>query len=338
MTDRTSHTVFTGMVRALLGGLSAPLRCFIALCGLLLPPGAVRAQEFAYGSPEDLSTTLWMFVYTGTQMSQRSDIMKKLQKDLPHLRFAEDPRQADIVLIYASAKSDVFAGNWGQAVGAGTTTCSSMGNTTNCRSSAGASGYSAPLYLPVRTGRGLVLVRGLDNELRLVLEHTDDSRMLEKSPHSKFTSRFIKEYRKQNPTPPTDRPPRGLPSAASAASGEMAPAPGAQTDPAGGQKHVFTGEYTASISPTANFEGRMVLRLHGEAVAGTLQTNSGRQAAVAGVSRGQQLSLTFRFSDQCAGTAKASATLDGAALVGNYAATDCLGEYTGTFALLLENQ
>jgi hypothetical protein len=111
-----------------------------------------------------------------------------------------------------------------------------------------------------------------------------------------------------------------------------------QTEEAGVETHVFTGDYTASISPNERFQGRMELRLYGDAVAGTLATSSGRHAAVAGVRNGQQLSLSFRFSDQCAGTAKGNAKLDGSALVGNYSATDCLGDYSGTFALLLENQ
>jgi hypothetical protein len=265
-------------------------------------------------------------------------MMEKLQKDLPHLRYAQDPKQADIVLVYASAKSDVFAGNWGQAIGAGTTTCSSMGNTTSCMSSGGASGYSTPLYLPVRSGRGFVLVRREDGELRLVLEHSDESRMLEKSPQSKFTSRFIKEYRRQNPTLPPDRPPREPREAAPGGSADLTTSHTTQTREADVPTYVFTGEYTASISPGANFQGRLALRVYGDAVAGTLVTSSGRNASVAGVRNGQDLSLTFRFSDQCAGTAKGNAKLDGSALIGRYSATDCLGDYSGTFALLLHEQ
>jgi hypothetical protein len=319
-------------------GIRAGLSRWLAILGLVLFPAVAEAQEFAYGAPEDLAGTLWMFVYTGSQMSERADIMKKLQKELPHLRYANDPRQADIVLVYGSAKSNVFAGNWNQAIGAGTTTCSSMGATATCYSSGQASGYSVPMYAPVRTGRGLVLVRSANGELRLVLEHSDESRMLEKSPHSKFTGRFIKEYRKQNPTPPTDRPARDVPSDTYIAAAGQTASQASQGPPAGSQTLVFAGSYTASVSPNTNFEGRMDLRVHGDAVAGSLKTNSGRQAAVAGVASGGQLNLTFRFSDGCEGTAKAAATLDASALVGNYTAIDCLGEYTGTFALLLMTQ
>jgi hypothetical protein len=275
-----------------------------------------------------------MYVYTGAQMSERTDIMNKLQDDLPGLRFAEDPRQADIVLVYGSAKSNVFAGNWGEAIGSGTTTCNSMGNTTNCSSSAQGSGYSAPLYLPVRSGRGLVLVRKSDGLLYLVLEHSDESRMLEKSPQKKFTSRFIKEYRKHNQVPPPDRPARELVNSSN--EGPASPAPN-ESDRSKVQTLVFAGEYTVSNSPGSNFQGRMELRLYGDAVAGTLYTNSGRQAEVAGIRTGKQLSLNLRFSKACPGTAKVEATLDGTALVGSYSASDCNGEYGGTLALLGDN-
>lgn len=335
MAERTApHRSPRLEAKSLTLGTCAKLSRWVAILGFVLFPAVAEAQEFAYGVPEDLAGTLWMFVYTGSQMSERADIMNKLQKELPHLRYADDPHQADIVLVYGSAKSNVFAGNWGQAIGAGTTTCSSIGATATCYSSGQASGYSAPMYVPVRTGRGFVLVRRPNGELRLVLEHSDESRMLEKSPHSKFTGRFIKEYKKQNPTPPTDRPAREVPSQTYVAAAGQTASQASQAQPAGSQTYVFTGSYTASVSPSTTFEGRMELRVHGDAVAGSLNTNSGRQAAVAGVVSGDQLNLTFRFSDGCDGTAKAAATLDGSALVGSYTAIDCLGEYTGTFALL----
>lgn len=300
----------------------------------LLLPNLATAQDFVYGRPEDLKGTLWVFVYTGSQMTQRNEIVDKLQKQLPNLRFAEDPRQADVVIIYASAQSDVFAGNWSQAVGGGTTTCTALGNTANCYSSGGASGYSAPMYLPVRSGQGYVLVRGEDGQLRLVLEHADQSRVLEKSPHSKFTSRFVKEYKKQNPELPADRPPRALPTVVPADPGQTLATPGGPGAASSVPTEIYAGDYTASISPDAGFQGRITLRFYGEAVAGTLSTSTDRHATIAGVRNGSNLSLTMQFSDKCPGAAKATAALDGDALVGKYAASDCLGEYNGSFALL----
>jgi hypothetical protein len=303
----------------------------LAVIGML--PERSAAQEVAYGVPAGLAGTLWIFVYTGTQMSVRADILKKLGKELPRLRYADDARQADVVLVYATAESDVFVGNWGQAVGAGSTTCSSFGSTATCSSNGQASGYSMPLYGRVRYGRGLVMVRGQDGELRLVLEHADDSKALGKSPQSKFTSRFIKEYKKQNPVTPADRPPRSLiDSGASSSTGVVEPPTGNQND----RLFVYSGDYTASVAPGTTYHGRMTLRFHGNAVSGTLETNTGRYASVAGLNAGGQLTLNFRFSDQCPGTARGEARIDGGALTGSYAASDCSGDYSGTFALLLE--
>lgn len=209
MTVPTAETLSAGASQSVFDLIIRSLRNYLSLAVLASGVSVANAQDVSYGTPEDLSGALWVFVYTGTQMSEREDIMEKLKKELPYLRFAKDPRQADMVIIYASAQSDVFAGNWQQAIGGGTATCSSIGASTTCRSSGQGSGYTTPLYIHKRYGRGLVLIRDADDQLRLVIEHSDKSNtgVFSKSPHSKFVSRFVKEYRnKTRPSQQIARP------------------------------------------------------------------------------------------------------------------------------------
>jgi hypothetical protein len=97
----------------------------------------------------------------------------------------------------------------------------------------------------------------------------------------------------------------------------------------------FIGSYTAAPTPGVVYEGVAQLTQTGGSVSGTLTTNAGRSANIAGSLTGSRLTATFTFTDTCAGSASTTADIvdGGDRLTGNYQATDCLGSYSGGYNL-----
>lgn len=98
----------------------------------------------------------------------------------------------------------------------------------------------------------------------------------------------------------------------------------------------FIGDYTVVPQPGAVYQGVLQLTQNGSAVSGTLSTNAGRSATVAGSVTNGRLTMTFHFTDTCPGTASSTADISngGNALVGNYTANDCVGQYSGGYNLI----
>lgn len=314
------------------------MRSLIALCSSLGLAACLtqpaHAQVLEYGSQEDLRDVQYLFIDTGTEVSVREDIIDKLRKQLPNLKIASIIEEADAAIIFASSRQTVQFGTWMQGTGQGQATCFGGGGMVSCSSQSSASGYAVPMQATVRYGRGFVVVPGTQaGAIRLVMEHSLESRMLEKSPWSKFADRFIKAYRRANPTPVVERPPRrysppSTPSAAPSLS-RVSAEPGSVT---------FKGSYTATIAPGSQFEGALQLGGTPEMLSGQLATSTGRIAAVTGrmLPDGRSMDLHFSFTDACGGAARATAMIVGTTLSGSYEAQDCNGQYQG--ALLLTKQ
>jgi hypothetical protein len=97
----------------------------------------------------------------------------------------------------------------------------------------------------------------------------------------------------------------------------------------------FIGDYTATVDPGTVYQGVLQLAQSGSNVSGTLTTNAGRSANVSGTVSGTRLTATFTFTDGCTGSASTTADITNGTsrLTGNYSANDCVGSYTGGFAL-----
>ena len=99
----------------------------------------------------------------------------------------------------------------------------------------------------------------------------------------------------------------------------------------------WIGPYTSTASPGATFEGVLQLTQDGDAVTGTLTTNAGRSATVAGEASGERLEAVFTYTDGCVGTAETTADLIDeevpARLTGNYTSEDCVGATSGGYNL-----
>jgi hypothetical protein len=98
----------------------------------------------------------------------------------------------------------------------------------------------------------------------------------------------------------------------------------------------YIGDYTVVPQPGAVYQGVLQLSQSGNTVTGTLSTNAGRSATVTGSITNGQLAMTFAFTDSCTGSASSTADISngGNTLVGNYAANDCVGQYSGGYRLV----
>ena len=97
----------------------------------------------------------------------------------------------------------------------------------------------------------------------------------------------------------------------------------------------WIGTYTSTLQPGTTYQATLQVTQTGIAVSGTLTTTAGRSANVSGSVNGPQLTATFTFTEGCDGTATTTADItsgDGQ-LDGSYSASDCLGQYTGGYAL-----
>ena len=102
----------------------------------------------------------------------------------------------------------------------------------------------------------------------------------------------------------------------------------------------WTGSFTNSLS-TEEFEATLELSQDEDAVTGTLSTTSNRSATVTGTASGDQLELTFSFTDACGGSATSTAELVDETIPpsidGTYTSDDnCFGESTGEYSLIKE--
>jgi membrane peptidoglycan carboxypeptidase len=61
------------------------------------------ATAIWYGNPQELKDVTKIYVYTGTQMAIRQDIMKEIAKKLPQLQMTEKPEDAEVVLIFGDS-------------------------------------------------------------------------------------------------------------------------------------------------------------------------------------------------------------------------------------------
>ena len=98
----------------------------------------------------------------------------------------------------------------------------------------------------------------------------------------------------------------------------------------------FIGNYTVAPQPGVIYQGVLQLTQNGNSLTGTLTTNAGRSATVAGSISSGRFIATFTFTDACHGTASSTADVSngGNTLVGNYTANDCVGQYSGGYSLV----
>lgn len=142
-------------------------------------PAAI-AQDFDYGTIDDLKDVKKVFVFTGTDLSARENIIKEVGKKLPQLTFTANADDAEVVLEYGSSAEKYFAGMSSSSDGFG-------GVSSNAR------------YGKKQVGAGVVMKKGENGRLRLVLNFNDEQKSrFERRPSTNFARKFIDAYRKAN--------------------------------------------------------------------------------------------------------------------------------------------
>lgn len=99
----------------------------------------------------------------------------------------------------------------------------------------------------------------------------------------------------------------------------------------------WQGSYTNSTIPQT-LTATLHLTQDGQSLTGSLATNTGRTATLAGTANGDAFDATLQYTDGCQGTVTTSATLNDEAnpdeLDGDYTSNDCVGETSGTYHLV----
>lgn len=97
----------------------------------------------------------------------------------------------------------------------------------------------------------------------------------------------------------------------------------------------YIGNYTATPQPGIVYQAIFQITQEGTTIVGTVTTTAGRSGRLVGTLSGTRIHATMTFTDACAGSVVAVIDVvdEGRRLVGNYTASDCLGTYSGGFAL-----
>ncbi len=149
-------------------------RLFTILPVLLCLFSSVRAQEYAYGKPEEMRGLKKIFVDTGPDMKNRERIQKALTEAKLGFELLDSADDAEIVLMFKAGMDRKTIG-----------VPSERGTT-----------IAQPDYL---TGAGFVLLPSHSGKPRLVMSFEDvQETVFEKKPVANFAKDFIKAYKKAN--------------------------------------------------------------------------------------------------------------------------------------------
>ena len=140
----------------------------------------ITAQDFDYGTIDDLKGITKVFGFTGTDLSSRENILKEVGKKLPQIIFTSNAEDAEVVLEYGSSADKYFAGISSTSNGTG-------GVQSNAQ------------YRKVQTGNGVVMKKGSNGRMRLGLNFSDEQKWhFEHRPSTNFARKFVDAYRKAN--------------------------------------------------------------------------------------------------------------------------------------------
>lgn len=155
----------------------------LMILALLALCTAAAAQDFEYGSPDDLKGLTAYYVDTQGDISARNKIVDEIRKALPDLALVDDMAKAQIRLNFRGDKQDVVT----SAVTTATAPDMAWTTVTNRR-------------LPVGSGLVWIDARGPDrNRPRVILNFSSrQDYKLEKAPSVKFAREFVKTYKKAN--------------------------------------------------------------------------------------------------------------------------------------------
>jgi hypothetical protein len=161
-----------------------PITISILVLGCLTVFAFEQNTVFEYGQPGELKGVKSIFVYTGSELEVRNNIVKNIQKKLPELVIASNPEEADVILIFFADSNTYFSGL--------------SGNST-IHSDGSINSSSSAHYRSVINATGQVGKWVGKNRIRLLMDFSDSrSTILEKRPSTNFARAFVKAYEMAN--------------------------------------------------------------------------------------------------------------------------------------------
>jgi hypothetical protein len=187
-------------------------RCFISLTCIwfficLIAAAQQSPTRYEYGSAAELKGVTKIYIYTGTELEVRNNIIKTIRSTLKNIVVTDRPEDAEVVLSFA-ADTNTFLATIRHS-SATTTTGTVIGQSqTNGNITTGqgtyvgrstTTGSSTPIYRTVVTGMGLV-ARLTDNDtIRLLMDFKDSrSTIFERRPSTNFARAFVKAHQEAN--------------------------------------------------------------------------------------------------------------------------------------------
>ncbi|GEM_PF-2141418 len=148
-----------------------------------------------YGSPADLRGVKSIYVYTGTDIDVRNNIVKEITKKLKDIVVANTPSEAEVCLVFGTDFSTFYAGS------------STSGTVTvDSTDTARVQTRSTPKYRKVTYGSGAVVIIKPNNVVRVIMNFEDAKgegppavTLFERKPSTNFARAFVKAYKEANP-------------------------------------------------------------------------------------------------------------------------------------------
>lgn len=154
--------------------------CFIVLLCVSI---TAQSPTIEYGNESELKGVKSIYIYTGTNLEVRNNILKEIQKKLKAITVTNKPEDADVCLIFESDFATFYAGAYSTATVDGSTI----------------QGNSTARYRSVVYGSGMVMKIKEDGTPRLLLDFKDSrATRFERRPSTNFARAFVKAYEKAN--------------------------------------------------------------------------------------------------------------------------------------------
>lgn len=160
---------------------------------------AKAQMNIDYGQPEELRGVKKLFVYTGTDLSGRENIINVLKKDLPDVIVVSSIDEAEVALLYASDSYSALSSMMNSGNSSTTGTVSVYGNQGTYSGRTTTTSSSTPIYRNITDGAGFVVRFTTNGRPRLLMNFEDTRKsVLERRPSTNFARKFVKAYKAAN--------------------------------------------------------------------------------------------------------------------------------------------
>ena len=130
------------------------------------------AQEPAieYGSAAELKGVKKVFVFTGSDIGLRNEIVKHMKHYLPEVTVTDSLEGADIALAYSKTSETSLAGIYGTENTDINGSATTIGNTTDVHATGHSTSTKYPIYRTIKYGDGVVIKPLANHHVRLLMD------------------------------------------------------------------------------------------------------------------------------------------------------------------------